>query len=108
MEHEGEGQEQRQEDEVEERGRPEAGQEAPHDVEVAHRLHAVALHARLQGERDHDVKDAGRELRVEDQPDAGEEALADRVEQALQGEQEQIRTDRPISVGMLRLGMTRS
>ncbi len=74
---------------IEQRERPGGDQEGADLIEVAQRREAVALRARAQRELHHDVVDPRAQPLVERRRDAHQDARADDVEHALEGEQRQ-------------------
>ena len=77
-------------------------------VEIAQRLLSIAFGLAAQGRRDLAAEDALAQVLVDRGTDAGEDAAAEHVEQALEEEQGEDDGREADSVGMLRLGRTRS
>jgi hypothetical protein len=79
VEEEAAREEERHERHVEQRGRPEPGEEVPDLVEVADRLQAAHGARALEGQDRHELEDPAGEQLVEAGADAGEHLGADRV-----------------------------
>ncbi len=85
VEQEAQGQIDRQPRQVEEHGRPAAGEEAADLIEVAHELRPVAADGGLAGPQDGGAEDALAQSLVDMGADRQQQPAADEVEQAVEG-----------------------